>query len=122
MGFYFNNERKTVLQGSDLLDLSPKGITSPEYVRKDPDLQNLGDRIYIRHAPGHTPGSVMIFAVVAGLVHAWVGDTFLNEAYYAEWAPPGSSWNQDLIYEHMAFARDNADVIVPGHGLPFPKR
>jgi glyoxylase-like metal-dependent hydrolase (beta-lactamase superfamily II) len=122
MSFYFKNERKVVLQGDALLELSPAGISRPEYVNAGPDLRNLGDRIYVRLAPGHTPGSIMIFAAISGRIHAWVGDTFLNEAYFAEFKPPGSSWDQQRVYDHMAYARGAADVIVPGHGLPFSTR
>ncbi len=64
LGFYFRNERKIVLEGSALLDLSPAGFDCPRYVSREPDLRDLGSRIYVRHAPGHTPGSTMIFACV----------------------------------------------------------
>jgi len=47
------------------------------------------------------------------------GDTFLNQTYFEEWQPHGSSWDQQRIYEHMQYARETADVIVPGHGPPF---
>jgi glyoxylase-like metal-dependent hydrolase (beta-lactamase superfamily II) len=102
-----------------LLTLSPDTLVRAEHIGYEPDLRALGDQIYVRHAPGHTPGSTMIFALIGGLVHAWTGDVFLNQAYYDEWRPPGSSWNQDRIYEHMEYARRRADVIVPGHGAPF---
>jgi glyoxylase-like metal-dependent hydrolase (beta-lactamase superfamily II) len=119
LGFYFKNDRRVMLQGSALLDLSAAGLARPEYANHEPDLHNLGTRVFIRHAPGHTPGSVMIFASIDGIVHAWVENTFLNKAYFDEWEPPGSSWSQERVYEHMAYARDSANVIVPGHGPPF---
>lgn len=119
LGFYFKNDRTTVLSGDAVLELSQAGIENPEPMAGVPDLRALGNRIYVRHAPGHTPGSVLVFAVVGGLVHAWVGDTFLNEASYADWHPPGSSWDQVRIYEHMDYIRENADIIIPGHGAPF---
>jgi glyoxylase-like metal-dependent hydrolase (beta-lactamase superfamily II) len=119
MGFYFENDRKVVLQGSALLGFHGNELERPEYLDASPDLRNLGDRIYIRHAPGHTPGSTMIFARIDHLVYAWVGDTFLNQNKFEEWQPPGSSWNRELIYEHMEYAREVADVIIPGHGPPF---
>jgi glyoxylase-like metal-dependent hydrolase (beta-lactamase superfamily II) len=119
LGFYFKKDRKLVLEGDALLTLSPDTLVRAEHIGYEPDLRALGDQIYVRHAPGHTPGSTMIFALIGGLVHAWTGDVFLNQAYYDEWRPPGSSWNQDRIYEHMEYARRRADVIVPGHGAPF---
>lgn len=118
-GFYFKNDRKIVLEGDTILDLSVAGLTRPEPVGPKSSLRDLGSKIYIRHAPGHTPGSTMIFASIGGLVHAFVGDTFLNRAYFEAWKPPGSSWDQDRIYAHMEYARSHADVIVPGHGAPW---
>jgi len=119
MGFYFKNDTRLVLQGSALLKLRPDALATPEYLDSSPDVRTLSDGIYIRHAPGHTPGSTMIFACIRHVVYAWVGDIFLNETYFDEWQPPGSSWDQRRIYEHMHYARQTADVIVPGHGPPF---
>jgi glyoxylase-like metal-dependent hydrolase (beta-lactamase superfamily II) len=119
MGFYFKNDKRIVLHGSALLAPCPDALDRPEYIDANPDLGNLGDRIYVRHAPGHTPGSTMIFARIHQLIYAWVGDTFLNKTYFEQWQPPGSSWDQARIYEHMLYAREVADVIVPGHGPPF---
>ncbi len=119
LSFYFKNDRNMILKGSALLELTPDAIHDPEYISHDPDLTGLGNRLYLRHAPGHTPGSLIIFAFLEGLVHAWVGDTFLNAAYYEQWQPPGSSWNRNLIYEHMEYVRARADIAVPGHGKPF---
>jgi glyoxylase-like metal-dependent hydrolase (beta-lactamase superfamily II) len=61
----------------------------------------------------------MIFACIDGRVHAWVGDIFLNRDYYEQWKPPGASWNQQQVLEHMAYARSRADRIIPGHGEAF---
>ena len=119
LGFYFRDDRKLVLNGSALLDPDPSVPICLEYAGGNPNLRDLGSRIYIRHAPGHTRGSTMIFACIDGLVHAWVGDTFLNEKYFREWKPPGSSWDQDRVYPHMEYVRAHADIVIPGHGPPF---
>lgn len=121
-GFYFNNDSRIVLQQSALLDIAAGSAAQPEYVDSDPDLRRLGSKLFIRHAPGHTPGSQVIFACVNGLVHAFAGDIFLDRKYYDEWKPPGSSWDQSRIYEHMEYIRERADRIVPGHGAPFSIR
>ncbi len=122
LGFYFSRDRKLVLGGDTLLELSPRGMENTRRADREPDLEELGNRLYLKHVPGHTPGSLMIFAAIDGLVHAWVGDTFLNREYYERWLPPGSSWDQQKIYAHMEYARERADVIVPGHGEPFRTR
>jgi N-acyl homoserine lactone hydrolase len=118
-GFYFNKDRRIVLRGSALLELGAGGLDRIAAVEKEPDLRALGDRVYIRHSPGHTPGSTMTFACIGGEVHAWVGDIFLNRDYYEKWIPPGSSWQPERILEHMEYVKRKADVVIPGHGAPF---
>lgn len=117
LSFYFKGNRNLKLEGDVIYELSDGA--RPQDVNFVPDLRNLNGCIYIRHCPGHTKGSLVIFACIDGLVHAFVGGIFLNEAYYDRWEPPGMSWKQERIYEHMAFIKENADVIVPGHGTPF---
>ncbi len=117
MSFYFKENRNIQLEGDVIYELSNDNRL--QYVDSVPDLRNLGDCIYIRHCPGHTKGSLVIFACINGLVHAFVGGIFLNKEYYDKWEPPGMSWNQEMIFEHMAFIKENADVVIPGHGVPF---
>ena len=117
LSFYFKENRNLQLEGDVIFELSVDGVF--RYVDVVPDLHDLGNCIYIRHCPGHTKGSLVIFACIDGRVHAFVGGIFLNKAYYDRWEPPGMSWKQERIYEHMAFIKENADVIVPGHGTPF---
>lgn len=120
LAFYFKNDRTLELRGSALLDLSGDGLTLRRYVEIVPDLKALGSALYVRHCPGHTRGSLVVFACIEGLVHAFAGDIFLNRQYYERWEAPGSSWDQERIFEHMEFVRRNADIIIPGHGRPFP--
>ena len=117
--FYFDRDRTTRLTGDAILDLSPEGILAPRYTPYEPDLSSLGDSLWLKHIPGHTQGSLAIFANIGGKVLAFVGDTFLNKGYYDKWEPPGSSWNKDLIHAHMEYIKKNADIIIPGHGEPF---
>jgi len=117
LSFYFKENRNLQLEGDVIFELSVDGVF--RYVDVVPDLHDLGNCIYIRHCPGHTKGSLVIFACIDGRVHAFVGGIFLNKAYYDSWEPPGMSWKQERIYDHMAFIKENADVIVPGHGTPF---
>ena len=119
LAFYFKNDKKLVLKGDVLVDLNSNGILRPEYIKGLPDLQLLGERLYFHLIPGHTRGSTVIFANISGIIHAWVGDTFLNKKYFDNWEPPGSSWRREMIYKHMEFIKTYADVIIPGHGAPF---
>jgi len=117
LSFYFKNNQTIELAGDVIYELS--NDSRPQHVDYVPDIRRLGNRIYIHHCPGHTKGSLAIFACIDGLVHAFVGGIFLNREYYDRWQAPGMSWEPERIYEHMAFIKENADVIVPGHGAPF---
>ncbi len=117
LSFYFKENKNLQLEGDVIYEFT--GDNKHQSVDSVPDLHSMGDCIYIRHCPGHTKGSLVIFACINGLVHAFVGGIFLNKAYYDKWEPPGMSWERERIYEHMAFIKENADVVVPGHGAPF---
>jgi len=116
---WFKEDRTLPLKGDVLLDLSPEGIRNPEDIGHEPELGSLGNRIYIRHMPGHTPGSMAIFAVINRKVFSWAGDIFVNKEYYDRGEIPHCSWDQDRLFEHMDYIRKHADFIVPGHGSPF---
>ncbi|MCP3941634.1 MAG: MBL fold metallo-hydrolase [Desulfobacteraceae bacterium] len=115
--FYFKDNQTFKLEGSAIWRVGNQSW--PEYIDYTPDLKNLNNDIYIRHCSGHSKGSIVIFACINGLVHAFVGDIFLNKEYYQNWQPPGMSWKQEMIFPHMNFIKNNADIIIPGHGEPF---
>ena len=117
LSFYFKENRVIELDGDVIYELSDDGW--PQYVADMPDLRKMDNSIYIRHCPGHTKGSLVVFANINGSVYAISGGIFLNKAYFETWIPPGMSWDTQRIYEHMAFIKESADVIVPGHGAPF---
>jgi glyoxylase-like metal-dependent hydrolase (beta-lactamase superfamily II) len=116
---WFKEDRKVLVNGDAVIDLSPRGVHRPQYVVHEPELSNLGNKIYIRHMPGHTPGSVAIFAVINRKVFSWAGDIVLNEDYFDGGEIPHCSWAPDRLFEHLDYIRKHADFIVPGHGSPF---
>jgi glyoxylase-like metal-dependent hydrolase (beta-lactamase superfamily II) len=122
LAFYFGGDRTLRLKGSAVLELRPEAFPSPRYTDEVPELRGLGGRLYVRHCPGHTPGSLVAFAHVGGLVYALAGDIVLDRDHYERGTPPGSSWRPELIPEHMRFIACSADVIIPGHGGPFECR
>ncbi len=122
LAFYFKGDRTLRLSGSVLLELSPETFSRPRASEEWPALRALGRQVYVRHCPGHTPGSLAVFACVGGRVHALAGDIILNRDYCERAIPPGSSWRPELIPEQMRLIAGRADVIVPGHGAPFECR
>ena len=117
LAFYFKKDRTFSLEGDAIL--RPGAFGPPEHIPSKPDFADLGDKIYIRHTPGHTRGSLTIFVRIYKFIYAFAGDIFLNRDYYDRWEPPAMSQDRDAIFEHMRFIRDHADVVVPGHGAPF---
>jgi len=122
LAFYFREDRTLSLGGSALLDLHPEGFARPRPSEEWPPLRALGRHVYVRHFPGHTPGSLVVFACAGNRVHALAGDIILNRESHERATPPGSSWKPELIPEQMALIADHADVIVPGHGAAFECR
>lgn len=122
LAFYFKGDRTLRLKGSALLELSPEAFPRPRDSETWPALQTLGRHVYVRHCPGHTPGSLAVFASVGGRVYALAGDLILNRDHCERAVPPGSSWRPELIPEQMRLIAGRADVIVPGHGAPFEGR
>ncbi len=117
LAFYFKNNRTRMVEGDAVL--RPGAGFMPEKTATLPDLETLGDNIYMRHCPGHTKGSLVFFVRIYKYVYAFSGDIFLNKAYYDRWEPPAMSGDREAIREHMRFIGEHADVIVPGHGAPF---
>lgn len=122
LAFYFRGDRTLRLNGSALLELSPETFSRPRDAEEWPVLRALGRHVYVRHCPGHTPGSVVAYVCVGGRIHALAGDVILNREYSDAGIPPGSSWKPDLIPEQMRAIVGRADVIIPGHGAPFAGR
>jgi glyoxylase-like metal-dependent hydrolase (beta-lactamase superfamily II) len=122
LAFYFKADRTLRLGGSALLELCPEGFRRPRGSEEWPALRALGRHVYVRHFPGHTPGSLAVFACVGGRVHALAGDIILSREYHEHAIPPGSSWKPELIPEQMRLIAAHADVVVPGHGAPFECR
>jgi len=119
LAFYFKGHRTLRLAGSALLELRPESFARPRYTTEWPQLEVEDPRIYVRHLPGHTPGSLVVFARAEGQVHALAGDIVLNRESFERGIPPGSSWRQELVPDQMRLLARRADVIIPGHGRPF---
>jgi glyoxylase-like metal-dependent hydrolase (beta-lactamase superfamily II) len=119
LAFYFKGDRTMRLSGSALLHMCPDAFCRPGYCEEWPALRELDRRIYVRHCPGHTLGSLAIFANVGGRVHALAGDIILSRDHCERETLPGSSWRPELIPDQMRLITNRADVVVPGHGASF---
>ena len=99
------------------------------YVRKEecPDLKDhvpvssdieMADGVRLIHTPGHTHGSMSVF-VEGERKYAIAGDTIPLEDNFKRMVPPGINYDPATAMESIKSITGYADVIVPGHGLPF---
>jgi len=71
------------------------------------------------HTPGHTEGSMSVF-VDAERRYAIAGDAIPLEDNYRRMIPPRFNYDAKLAMESIKCITSYADVIIPGHGFPFP--
>ena len=70
------------------------------------------------HTPGHTRGSMSVF-VQGERRYAVAGDAIPLEENYRRMVPPRINHDAATAMESIKSITNYADVIVPGHGLPF---
>ena len=70
------------------------------------------------HTPGHCPEECSVF-VEADRHYVIAGDTVPLADNIRRGVPPAVNTDPDLARRSMEAVRRYADVIVPGHGLPF---
>ncbi|MFA7186384.1 MAG: MBL fold metallo-hydrolase [Victivallales bacterium] len=88
-------------------------VTGDEY-RLDPD-------VLLVHTPGHTKGSMSVF-VDADLKYAIAGDAIPTKNNLLKMTPPASNYDEELALESIKKIKGYADIVIPGHGSPFPTR
>lgn len=101
----------------------PGGRARPA-VLVDPVLVNIvlrdGDRISgltVHHAPGHTPGSMMLLDEKRGVLFA--GDTLRYDGTRVTSAPEEFTLDMAKMRDSIAMASKlQFSVMLPGHGLP----
>lgn len=74
------------------------------------------------HTPGHTEGSMSVVVRADDAVYAIAGDALPTRDNHDRWVPPGLHYDADLALASMGRIARAADIIVPGHGEPFPPR
>lgn len=78
----------------------------------------IAEGVSLVHTPGHTPGSMSVF-VEADRKYAIAGDAVPTENNYLKTVPPVVNCDAVQAMQSLKFISNYADVIVPGHGLPF---
>ena len=78
--------------------------------------------VSLMHTPGHTEGSMSVVARTPGYVYVMAGDAIPTRGNHERWLPPGICIDPDLARSSMERICRAGDIIVPGHGEPFPAR
>ncbi len=107
------------------LDLFPKAKllahaleAPPEGWKRIEGEETLASGVRAVPTPGHSPGSISVF-VQADRRYVIAGDALPTEENYVKNVPPGINYDPDLAMESIKRIVGYADVVVPGHGLPF---
>ncbi|HHT75721.1 MAG TPA: MBL fold metallo-hydrolase [Methanomassiliicoccaceae archaeon] len=82
----------------------------------------LAPGVSLLHTPGHTLGSMSVVARTDGAVFAIAGDAMPTRDNHERWLPPGINVDPQLALSSMERICRAGDMIVPGHGGPFPSR
>jgi len=80
----------------------------------------LCDGIRLVHTPGHTDGSMSVF-VASDVRYVMAGDAVPLEDNFRRMVPPRIHTDAGLAVESIKAITSYADMVVPGHGLPFKK-
>ncbi len=80
----------------------------------------VGPGIRLLHTPGHTRGSMSVVVEADDARYVIAGDALPTRDNYERWVPPGLNYDADTALESMRRIVDEAEVVVPGHGAPFP--
>lgn len=71
------------------------------------------------HTPGHTKGSMSVF-VDADMHYVIAGDAIPLKENLIRMVPPALNYDPDVAMISIKAVSKYADVVIPGHGLPFP--
>lgn len=81
----------------------------------------LSSKVLLVHTPGHTEGSMSVF-VDGDIKYVIAGDAIPTRNNFMKMTPPASNCDEEAALESIKKIKRYADMIIPGHGLPFPTR
>ena len=84
--------------------------------------EEIAPGVTLVYTPGHTWNSMSVFVKGSGRNYVIAGDAIPTEDNLRKNLPPRINISKDVALESMKKIKDFADVIVPGHGLPFIAR
>ena len=92
--------------------LGGKGSPRPDVLLRDDDLIRIGEtQIKVLHTPGHTPGSICLYADG----HLFTGDTLFVGAVGRIDLPGGSRLQLRMSFKERIFTLPGDTIVWPGH-------
>jgi glyoxylase-like metal-dependent hydrolase (beta-lactamase superfamily II) len=76
--------------------------------------------VQLIHTPGHTRGSMSVVVDTPAGRYVIAGDAFPTKDNFDKWVAPGINYDETAAIKSMKRIACSADLIVPGHGAPFP--
>jgi glyoxylase-like metal-dependent hydrolase (beta-lactamase superfamily II) len=90
------------------------------------DGEGIADGVRVIFSPGHTAdhASLVVDTVYSGMkVRVCVaGDAIISCSYFLAgriWKYNADFYNEEIARKSMSMLSNNADIIIPGHGVPF---
>lgn len=108
----------SMFQNAEIIMHSGEDTTIPGARIIDSERMEITKGVTLVHTPGHTMGSMSVF-VESDLKYAIVGDTIPIKSNFEKMVPPRLNCDADLAMKSIKTVTDYADVVVPGHDLPF---
>lgn len=84
--------------------------------------EEIAPGVTLVHTPGHTWNSMSVFVKGSDRNYVIAGDAIPTEDNFRKGLPPRINVCKDIALKSMKEIKGFADVIVPGHGLPFIAR
>lgn len=110
-------ENNSLFKNARIYVHSAEEVDIPDAVRVDKDME-IAKGVKIVCTPGHTAGSLSVF-VDGDLHYAIVGDAIPTKSNYLKMKIPALHCDSEAAMLSMKKIIAYADVIVPGHELPF---
>ena len=76
--------------------------------------------VQLIHTPGHTRGSMSVAVDTPAGRYIIAGDAFPTKDNFDKWVAPRIKYDEGAAIKSMKRIAYSADLIVPGHGAPFP--
>jgi len=109
-------ETPEVMKGFLMPGVALEPVAVDRWLEDGDSLEALGDRVRVRHVPGHCPGSLLYYFEAAGA--AFSGDALFRGGVGRTDLPGGGFAELEHSIRSRIFTLPGATTVFPGHGEP----